>query len=53
VTAVDVSSVMEVYEVGNQEMTHGWNMLGGFQIVILSVDARVMNLSIAFNKQNW
>ena len=53
-TAVDVSSVVKVYENGNQEMTHGSNMLGGSQIVIFSVYARVMNLSIAFNnKQNW
>jgi hypothetical protein len=46
-TALYVSSVVEVYK-------NGPNMLGGSQIVILSVYARVMNLSIAFNnKQNW
>ena len=42
-TAVDVSSVVEVYETGNQEMTHGSNMPSGSQNVILSVNARVMN----------
>jgi hypothetical protein len=54
VTAVDVSSVVDIYESGNQEMTHGPNMLIGSQIVILSVDTRVMKMSITFNnKQNW
>jgi len=38
---------MEVYETWNQDMTHASNLLGCSQIVMLYVNARVVNLSIA------
>ena len=51
-----MTHLLDVYETGNQEITHGpiAHLLGFCQIVILYVNAMVMNLSITFNsKKNW
>ena len=43
-----MTHLLDVYETGNQEITHGpiAHLLGFCQIVILYVNAMVMNLSI-------